>query len=155
LPIDGVIENVLQGYFKCEYPECKNVAEYSYLIPRESLNTICRDNKLITVSTNIDGTLGKEFKLDYTEIDKAAKYKNFCLEHKKIFEQLDNHLILSQEDIFIQLFKSISHVIFEAEKTFAHIEKPYFKDKYNEPIMEIIKNETNGRINKWIQYKKI
>jgi hypothetical protein len=84
LPIDRLIENILRDYFKCEYPGCKNTAEYSCLIPSESINAISRDNKLITVSTNIDGALSKGFKLYYTETDKAAKYKNFYSEHKEI-----------------------------------------------------------------------
>ncbi len=121
----------------CLYPGCKEKAILSHSISKSILSLIAKNGKIIEPIFDrncVKGTFEEalkdnriNLKLKENGLSKASTFKGFCHEHdNSIFTNIDNRGIVTQRDIFLQLYRTACmyfftyNIISEAEQKNVH-----------------------------------
>jgi len=105
---------------ECLFPECNKASISSHSISKSVLKPLLKNNHIISPQFNRakcdeNSLRGKEINLSFKEIglDKASTFKGFCSEHdNNVFSNIDNRGIVTNRDIFLQLYRSANKFFF-------------------------------------------
>lgn len=126
---------------KCLYPGCCNNAILSHTISRNILEKISENGHVYCAFSNM-ADIGKNYedaiksphiniKFQKTGINKAGVFKGFCNPHDfGIFENLDKHIMLTQRDLFLQLYRTTCKFFFR-DKTLIQGEREIYGFEVN------------------------
>lgn len=131
----------------CLFYECKDNCIKSHSISRNVLKDIS-DNNEVVVPIIDPCNMGKDIfdlensdtpniKFERQNIASSGVYRGFCKEHdNSVFKSLDDHGIVTQRDIFLQLYRTVCKYFFSCkcvEKSEWSIFKQYY---YSNPEYE-------------------
>lgn len=126
----------------CLYPNCNKPSIQSHSISRSCLSLIAEDSHVITPVSNLAdvGTIedilkGEKINLKLKEIGIASKdastFKGFCGKHdKSIFENIDDRGVVTQRDLFLQLYRTANKYMFFYNKVIKESELTISGDEY-------------------------
>lgn len=99
---------------ECMYPGCKNSAIHAHAISKEhALRGVAENGQLVhPVPIRDDDGIFKEIRFKEVGMQGATTFKGFCIEHDALFSSLDKQGVITQGDVFRQLYRSFSSIVF-------------------------------------------
>lgn len=103
---------------QCMYPGCNNWSINAHSISKvSSLERIAENGKLITVKSKRDDSKQfKEMKFEPIGVNEASTFKGFCKQHDEVFTNIDNNNIVTHQDLFFQVYRSMCFFMFQNDQ---------------------------------------
>ncbi|MBU3128487.1 hypothetical protein [Clostridium tagluense] len=97
---------------ECMIEGCNKHAVNSHAISKmSSLAHISEGNNLLSIKSQRN-SIDKELKFKLISYNDATTFKGFCIEHEKLFENLDYKGICSKKDLLLQCYRNVCHAYF-------------------------------------------
>lgn len=124
---------------KCMFSNCEAEAIQSHSISKNILKIINNEKVVYPVIDpcnlgnsveDLENTTEPNIKFEKKEITNVSKFRGFCKKHDNdLFEKLDNYGINTQQDIFLQLYRTTCKFTFEMDKV-QESEEKIFRYQY-------------------------